>query len=125
MCTDKLSKRHGIRHVIAAFGYSMCGLRTALSETAIRHELVLGAIHFIALIVINPSFISKLVLTCLFGALLIVELLNTAIETVVDIASPNRSELAKRAKDLGSAAVFCALVVFLTSWAFAIMEAMR
>ena len=125
MYTDKPSKRHGLRHIVAAFWYSICGLRTALSETAIRHELILGAIHFLVLIVINPPFISKLVLTCLFGVLLVVEILNTAIETVVDIASPERSELAKRAKDLGSAAVFCALVVFLTGWAFTIWEATR
>ena len=125
MHTDKLPRQHGVKHILAAFGYSMCGLRTALSETAIRHELAIGVIHFILLAVLHLPLSSKLVLTCLLGGVLIVELLNTAIEAVVDIASPSKNALAKKAKDLGSAAVFCSLLLFLASWAFAIMEAAR
>ena len=123
--TEIRPKQHGIKHAIAAFGYSICGLRAALNETAIRHELAIAIIHFVALAVLDLPSTSKLLLTCLLGGVLIVELLNTAIEAVVDIASPGQNELAKKAKDLGSAAVFCSLVVFWASWAFAIMETMR
>ena len=123
--TENRQKQHGIKHVIAAFGYTLCGLRAALNETAIRHELVVGIMHFIALAVLDLPFVSKLLLTCLWGGVLIVEMLNTAIEAVVDIASPGQNELAKKAKDLGSAAVFCALVVFGASWVLTIVAVTR
>lgn len=123
--TGKRPKQHGIKHAIAAIRYSICGLRTALNETAIRHEIAIAIIHFIALAVFDLPFASKLLLTCLLGGVLIVELLNTAIEAVVDIASPGQNELAKKAKDLGSAAVFCTLVVFWTSWVLTIVEMTR
>ena len=125
MNTGKSTKKHGARHLLAALGYSMSGLRIALGETAIRHELVLAAAHFTALAIIDPPLASKLLLTCLMGGVLMVELLNTAIEAVVDIASPGRNALAKKAKDLGSAAVFCALFVFLSCWTLVVVEVMQ
>ena len=121
MCLDKSQKKRGVRHFLAAFGYSMCGLRAALKETAIRHELAMGVIHIVAMVALHLPFSAKLLLSCLYGIVLIVELLNTAIEAVADLASPSRNELAKKAKDLGSAAVFCALVVFFASWVLVVM----
>ena len=118
-------KQRGARHILSALGYSICGLRTAMKETALRHELALATVHFIALAALKFSFTSKLLLTCALGGVLIVELLNTAIEAIVDMVSPEWNELAKKAKDLGSAAVFCALAVFFGGWAFVVLEVVQ
>lgn len=56
-------------------------------------------------------------LTLLWALVLIVEIVNTAIEAVVDLVSPEFNALAGRAKDLGSAAVFLSLAMFLGTWA--------
>ena len=117
-------KRHGMRHIFAALKYSMSGLRIALRETAIRHEIVLSIVHFVGITVINMPISVKMILTVQLGFLLTTELLNTAIESTVDIASPSRSELAKNAKDLGSAAVFCALAFLTGGWVYALLGAM-
>ena len=122
MQPGKTQKQHGVKHFLAAFGYSMCGFQAAVNETAIRHELLLGIVHFILITILDMSLMSRILLTCLYVGVLITELLNTAIEAVVDLVSPGRNEMAKKAKDLGSAAVFCTLVVFVASWILVIME---
>ena len=109
-------KKRGIAHFVSSFGCSIEGLRTALSETAIRQELYLGIAHALAMVLVPLSLDMKIVLSVLWVAIIITELLNTAIETVVDLVCSDYHELAKRAKDLGSAAVFCGLVAYITSW---------
>ena len=65
---------------------------------------------------VEMPLVCRILLTSMLGWLLTVELLNTAIEAVVDLAAPEWSRLAKKAKDLGSAAVFCSLATFLLGW---------
>ena len=66
------------------------------------------------------SFVWKGLLFFATAAILVVELLNSAIESVVDLASPEYHLLAKRAKDLGSAAVFISIVIAVVLWGSAI-----
>lgn len=116
------SKKHGLAHFFAAAKYSLSGFRMLAGETAVRHELLLGVVHFAAVPFVQMPFAVKLVLSCLYAGVLIVEMLNTAIEAVVDLASPGFSPLAKKAKDIGSACVFAALTVFFASWLAALLR---
>ena len=106
----------GIRHFCKAFGYSMSGLRFAFREPAIRQELLLGIVNCVVLVIFNLPIWSRIVLFALWFLVFVVELLNTAIEAVVDLVSPQFNELAKKAKDLGSAAIFCSLLLFFGGW---------
>ena len=115
-------KKKGIRHFLAALGYSLCGLREMMRETAFLHELILVFCHLIALFIMDVHFLPAFVLSSLLGVVLIVEMLNTAIESVVDMASPSFHYLAKRAKDLGSAAVFSAISLFLVGWIVVLLK---
>ena len=120
---DKPDSRTGLPRIIAAWGYSLAGLSFALRrETPFRQELLLyifllGALPFMPL----PG-LYKLVLLALNTLVLIVELLNSAIEKVVDLASPDYHHLAKQAKDLGSAAVLLALLLALSGWLVALVK---
>ena len=112
----KPDKKKGLDHMIAATGYSLSGVGMASHETAVRHEIVLGVIHFVAVLLLPLSFEARILLTLSWFVIVITELLNTAIEAVVDLASPDRHPLAKRAKDVASAAVFTAILCFGTCW---------
>ena len=112
----------GIAHFFAAFRYSMSGLRYAVRETAIRQELALGIVLLAFVALAHVSTVFKLILVLLWFFVLVTELLNTAVEAVVDLASPSYHELAKKAKDIGSAAVFCALVLLFTVWSVIVLS---
>lgn len=109
-------KYKGMTHFFAAFRYSMAGFKVAIREAAIRQELFLGVVHFVMLCVLPLSFPCRLYMTGIWFVLLACELLNTALEAVVDLASPEWHELAKRAKDLGSSTVFVMLSLLGVSW---------
>ena len=101
-----------IRHLIGSTRYSLQGVQVLVREMAARIEI--GA-YFIALgllALFGAELRHWIVITVLFLILLAVEALNTAIEAVVDRVSPERSDFARDAKDLGSAGVF--LVVLAT-----------
>jgi diacylglycerol kinase (ATP) len=107
----------GVTRIVAATRYSMQGLAHALKhEAAFRQELLL----LVPLIAVLPfaklTVLENLFLIALGVAVLVVEILNSAIEAVVDRVSLERHPLAGRAKDLGSAAVFLAITVFMASW---------
>ncbi len=102
----------GLAHVLAAFGYSMAGARVLFGEKAARLELVLLAFVILVFAITGAALHEFAIMGGLFLAVVSIEALNTAVELVVDRLSPERSEFAKQAKDLGSFAVFCALVVF-------------
>lgn len=112
----------GLSHLLASTRYSLSGLRIAVRETAVRHELCLGAAHFAALYLLGVGWRSALLLSALWVVVLVTELLNTAVESVVDLVSPDYHELAGRAKDLGSAAVFLALALFFCAWALVVWK---
>ena len=107
----------GFGHFFSAWRYSLSGLKMMLGETAFRQELALGVVNAAALALVPISAAARVILASLWFVILIAEILNTAIEAVVDLVSPDYHELAKRAKDLGSAAVFIALTAFFTAWA--------
>ena len=110
--TPPHAERRGLRHVVAATGYSMAGGRVLLREPAGRLHCVMAGLVLALFLLVGATLNQTFVLLGLFAVCLCVEALNTAIEAIVDRASPERSDFARDAKDLGSFAVFCALVIF-------------
>lgn len=110
MTNRRPEPERGIRHILAALSYSLAGFQRLWLETAFRLELAFGAlILLIHLSLGNDAF--YFVIACLLVLFtLAIESVNTAIETIVDHISPEWSEMAKNAKDLGSFAVFCLLM---------------
>ena len=108
-----------IMHMHRAFRCSVKGIQTCLrDEVAFRQECALAVPHFILLFLVPLSWGARLCLTLLWILLLSVELLNTAIEAVVDLASPAQHRLAAKAKDCASAAVFGVVLLYLLGWAY-------
>jgi diacylglycerol kinase (ATP) len=100
----------GPAHVIAAFGYSLAGLRCLWKEAAFRLELLGGALGLGILMVAGASISRTLLFVLLLLCLLAIEALNTAIELIVDRISPEWSEFGKKTKDVASAAVFITVI---------------
>jgi len=108
----------GLSRIKHAFFYSCDGLKFAIKNvTAFRQEVFLYIIATIALYFLPLSFMHKNILFFANTTVLISELFNSAIEAVVDLASPDYHVIAKRAKDLGSAAVLIALLLTAGLWA--------
>ncbi len=109
--------KSGLRRVWSAFHYSLSGLRAAVSfEQAFRQEAVLAAILIPLTFWLPVSGIGRALMIASVLLVLIVELINSAIEAVVDRVSLDRHHLSKRAKDIGSAAVLIALVNVALVW---------
>ncbi|MGD9385301.1 MAG: diacylglycerol kinase, partial [Thioalkalispiraceae bacterium] len=107
----------GITRIIHAFGYSMQGIKAALQhESAFRQEAFLFIVLLPAAIWLGRDWLDYILLIGCLLLVLIVELLNSAIEAVVDKVSEEYTELAGRAKDMGSAAVFISLMNVLFVW---------
>ena len=107
----------GVRRVTNAFHYSMAGLRAAFSyEDAFRQEALLAALLIPVTFFLPVSGIGQALMIASVLLVLIVELINSAIEATVDRVSLDRHHLSKRAKDIGSAAVFVALVNAAAVW---------
>ena len=107
----------GIVRVIRATGYSVQGLRLAWRhEAAFRQELALMLVLMPGAFWLGrtPMEITILIFSCMF--VLIMELLNSAIEAAVDRHGPEHHELSGRAKDLSAAAVFLSLVLLAMVW---------
>jgi diacylglycerol kinase (ATP) len=101
----------GAARILNAFLYSVEGLCAAFKhETAFRQEIVLAVILIPATLLLPASGAGKALLLASVLLVLIVELINSAIEAVVDRISLEHHPLAKRAKDFGSAAVFLSLI---------------
>ncbi len=113
----------GLIRVWKALFYSMDGLKHGfLNEAAVRQEIIMCAILIPAALLLPVSGILKLVLMICHFAVLITELLNSAVEAVVDKICPDYDPLAKQAKDMGSAAVFLSLVNLTAAWAVALWQ---
>ncbi len=107
----------GLQRVLNAFGYSMAGLRAAFTcEDAFRQEALLASLLIPASFFLPVSGVGRALMIASVLLVLIVELLNSAIEAAVDRVSLDRHHLSKRAKDIGSAAVFLALVNVVLVW---------
>lgn len=110
-------KRNGIPRLIAATRYSFAGLRTAFStEEAFRLEVLTLIILTPVALFIGETAVEKVLLIGSIMVLLIVELLNTAVEAVVDRIGSEYHELSRQAKDIGSAAVFIGMVLVAMVW---------
>jgi len=107
----------GLRRLINAAGYSLEGFKAAFKhEDAFRQEIFLAIILIPLAFYLGKSPIERALMVASVLFVLIVELLNSAIEAAVDHTSTEQHALAKQAKDIGSAAVFCALVILATTW---------
>ena len=115
---SEFKSKSGLKRILSAFLYSMEGFKSAWrSEHAFRQELVLVVIGTIIALFVPVSAVEKLMLIGVFVLVLIVELINSAVEAVVDRVSLERNPLSKNAKDFGSAAVFLSLSLAVATWA--------
>ena len=107
----------GVRHLLDSTWNSIKGLRAAfIHEAAFRQEVIMVTLLFSASFFISDSFIVWAILVFPLFLLLLVELLNSAIESVVDRIGSEFHELSGRAKDMGSAAVFINLSLIAVVW---------
>lgn len=104
--------------IFRALLYSFDGLKFALSERAFKQEFFIFLILLPVAIKSNTDNTSKILLISSLLMVLIIELINSAIETAIDKISTERNLLSKKAKDLGSAAVFLAILNAFFVWAF-------
>lgn len=112
-------RNKGIRRILKASIYSLQGLKAALKyEAAVRQELVLLIIAVLLLYWFDVSQVERILMLGTVVLVLIVELINSAIEAVVDRIGVERHELSGRAKDMGSAAVFVALLFAAFTWSY-------
>jgi len=112
----------GLRRLMNAAGYSVSGLRSAFRlESAFRQELGLAAVLLPAALFMHVTAIAKALLMASVILVLVVELLNTAIEAAVDRISMEDHELAKLAKDYGSAAVMLSVACMVMVWAVVLL----
>jgi diacylglycerol kinase (ATP) len=111
------TQTRGWRRVVNATRYSLAGLRYAWGhESAFRQELILALLMAPAALWLGATAVERaLLIGCLF-LVLIVEVLNSSIEAVVDRVGAERHPLSGLAKDLGSAAVFLSLGNVITIW---------
>ncbi|MDD1780784.1 diacylglycerol kinase [Enterovibrio sp. ZSDZ35] len=113
----KKTQPKGLTRIINASKYSLKGLKAAWqNEAAFRQESVLLIIMSAVTFLLPVSHLEQLVMVASLFLVVIVELLNSAIEAVVDRIGPEHHVLSGRAKDIGSAAVFVALVLVVITW---------
>jgi diacylglycerol kinase (ATP) len=109
--------RRGVRRIVNAFFYSLSGLSLAFRhEAAFRQELLLATVLLPVACVLDVPAVSRVLLIATVLLVLVVELLNSSVEATIDRIGPERHHLSRRAKDLGSAAVFLALVLLGVTW---------
>jgi diacylglycerol kinase (ATP) len=107
----------GITRIIKATGYSLQGLKAGWKhEAAIRQELMLLVIALPVAMLVDVTLVEKILLVGVLVLLFVTELLNSAIEAVVDRIGVEHHELSGRAKDLGSAAVMIMLLFSAVTW---------
>lgn len=107
----------GLKRIYKATFYSMKGFKSGIeNEAAVRQEMFLAVILTVAAFFVGNNLAELLLLIILPWLTVTVELLNSAIEAVVDRIGSEWNELSGRAKDLGSAAVFVLLVLTFVTW---------
>ena len=107
----------GIRRILRATVYSLQGFRHAFAnEAAFRQELALTAVLLPVALWLGRSALERTLLIAALFMVLVVELLNSAVEAAIDRHGDEQHELSGAAKDLGSAAVFVSLTIVLLVW---------
>lgn len=113
-----MNKNTGIKRIILASGYSLAGLRAAFKhEAAFRQEVMLALILIPLAFFLNVDSTQQILLVGSVVLVLLAELINSAIEAIVDRVGTDHHELSGRAKDIGSAAVLVSLVLMVYVWA--------
>ncbi len=121
--TNPHKGRTGIDRLVHAFGYSLDGFATAFrNESAFRQEAALAVVLLPAAFWLGRTWVEIALLAGSVLLVMIVELLNSAVEAVVDRVSFELHDLSKRAKDFGSAAVLLALLICGGIWAAALWQ---
>jgi len=120
--TSEFKSRKGLGRIVSASRYSFQGLAFAWqSEQAFRQELLLAVPAMCAAMLLPLAVLEKLALVAVLVLVLVVELLNSAIEAVVDRISLERHPLSRVAKDLGSAAVFLSIMLAALTWGLLVL----
>ncbi|MDO8283834.1 MAG: diacylglycerol kinase [Rhodoferax sp.] len=114
--------RKGLSRVWHATGYSLAGLRAGWGETAFRQEALAALVLLPASFWLGRNWVETALLAASVVFVMVVELLNTAVETAIDRIGPEWHDLSKRAKDMGSAAVLLSLLLCLGIWAAALVH---
>ncbi len=119
----KKNEKTGLIRIRKAFFYSWDGLNAAFqNEAAFRQEVLLACLMIPIPLFLSISIPMRAMMIGSLFLVLIVEILNSAIEAIVDRISLERHPLSKRAKDLGSAAVFLSLINVLGIWLLGFRE---
>ena len=115
---SEFKSKGGLKRILGAIGYSIDGFKAAWNhEAAFRQELLVVVFGTVTALSLKISAFEKLMLIAVLVFVLIVELINSAFEAVVDRISLERHPLSKNAKDLGSAAVALAIGIAVAAWA--------
>ena len=121
--TSKFPRRTGISRILYAGWYSLRGFREAwVNESAFRQEAVLAVILIPAAFWLGETPVEQILLIGSVALVLIVELLNSAVETTVNRIGTEIHPLSGRAKDMGSAAVFGAFTLLAFNWAVVLLD---
>ena len=114
---SEVNNRRGLQRLLAATQCSCAGLVSAWrNEEAFRQEVVVGAVMIPAGFWVGTTSVERLLLVGTVMLVLIVELLNSAVECTIDRIGTDHHPLSGRAKDISSAAVFLSLVMAVTTW---------
>ena len=109
--------QRGLRRLFNAFFYSLSGLRIAFNhESAFRQEIAIAVVLIPLACFLTVGAAERILLIGSVLLVLIVELLNSSVEAAIDRIGLDTHRLSKRAKDLGSAAVFLSLVLLTITW---------
>jgi diacylglycerol kinase (ATP) len=120
---SEFKSKSGLKRIFSAFFYSIDGFKAAWRhEHAFRQELVLLVIGAAVALALPLSALQRLLLIGVLVLVLVVELLNSAIEAVVDRISLERDPLSKNAKDFGSAAVLLSFGLAVAAWCVVLFD---
>jgi len=114
--------RSGLNRIWHATGYSLEGLRAGWNEKAFRQEAIAAVVLVPLAFWLGHSWMEVALLAGSVVIVMIVELLNTGIETAIDRIGPEWHDLSKRAKDMGSAAVLLSLLLCIGIWSAALFQ---
>lgn len=115
-------QRSGVARIWHAFLFSLAGLRAGWDETAFRQEAIVAIVLIPLAFWVGRTWVQVSLLAGSILLLMIIELLNTAVETAIDRIGPEWHALSKRAKDMGSAAVLLAALLAGGMWIAALYQ---
>jgi len=119
---DPHIKQTGLKRLVDALTYSTQGLKAGWAEPAFRQEALAALVLLPTALWLGSTWLERAMLAGTVVAVMVVELLNTAVEAAIDRIGLERHPLSKKAKDLGSAAVLLSLVFAAAVWAGALWQ---